>query len=72
MWQVPGGRGADPLDSTGPAVKGGRRQDLLRRFPGTCHIGCHVGKVGANSTDVAVCYLGVNDDGVEVEINFLK
>jgi hypothetical protein len=49
-----------------------RRQDLWRRPPGTCHIGCHVGKVGANGTGVAVRYLGANDDGAEVGVYFLK
>jgi hypothetical protein len=48
------------------------RQDLWRRPPETCHIGCHVGKVGANGTGVDVCYLGANDDGAEVGVHFLK
>jgi hypothetical protein len=35
--------------------------------PVTCHIGCHVGKVGAT-----ICYLDANDDGAEVRVHFLK
>jgi hypothetical protein len=61
-----------PLDSTGPRRQGGRHQDLWRRPPRTCHIGCHVGKVGANGTGVVVRYLGANDDGAEVEVHFFK
>jgi hypothetical protein len=76
MWQVSGvgaiDLGGDPLDSTGPRRQGGRRQDLLRRPPRTCHIGWHVEKVGANGTGVVVRYLGANDDGAEVEVHFLK
>jgi hypothetical protein len=77
MWQVSGGRRhiywRRPLwIASDPAVKGGRRQDLWRRPPGTCHIGCHVGKVGANGTGVVVRYLGANDDGAEVGSIFLN
>jgi hypothetical protein len=61
-----------PWIAPDPAVKGGRRQDLWRRPLGTCHIGCHVGKVGANGTGVAVRYLDANDDGAEVGVHFLK
>jgi hypothetical protein len=49
------------------AIQGGRHQDLWRRPPETCHIGCHVGKVGAT-----MCYLGANDDDAEVKVHFLK
>jgi hypothetical protein len=65
---------ASPKGWTAPdlAVKGGRRQDLWRRPPETCHIVCHVGKVSANGTGVAVCYLGDNDDGNEVGVHFFE
>jgi hypothetical protein len=76
MWQVSGvaviDLGADPLDGGVQRYPGGSAQDLWRRPPGTCHIGCHVGKVGANYVGATMCYLGANDDGAEVRVHFLK
>jgi hypothetical protein len=40
--------------------------------PETCHIGCHVGKVGANYAGATMCYIGANDDGAEIRVHFLK
>jgi hypothetical protein len=57
MWQVPGvgtiDLSADPLDSAEPRRQGGSVPRSMAPTPGTCHITGHVGKVGANGTDVA-------------------
>jgi hypothetical protein len=64
--------GADPPWQRGPALFRGRRQDLWRRSPETCHIACRVGKVGANYVSATMRYLGANDDVAEVRVHFLK
>jgi hypothetical protein len=50
----------------------GRRPRSWGRPPEACHIGCHVGKVGANYVGATMCYLGANDDGAEIRVHFLK
>jgi hypothetical protein len=60
MWQVPG-VGAIDLGGDGPARTWGGGPIFLGLDPlelASCHIACHVGKVGANDTGVAVRYLG--------------
>jgi hypothetical protein len=77
IWQVTGVRRhrswrRPPLTAGSGAIQGGRRQDLWRRPPGTCHIACHVGKVGTNYVGATMRYLGANDDDAEVRVHFLK
>jgi hypothetical protein len=48
------------------AIDDGAEVDLWRRPPRTCHIVCHVEKVGANYVGATVRYLGANDDGARL------
>jgi hypothetical protein len=48
------------------------KQALMAPTPGTYHIVCHVGKVGASYVGANMRYLGANDDDAEDMIYFLK
>jgi hypothetical protein len=73
MWQVPGGRRhrswrRPPLNSAGPRRQGGSTPRSMA--PNPCDLPYRLPR--RKKVDVAVRYLGANDDDAEVGLHFFK